>query len=123
MVKPPDATTQEPDSIGSLQPVRAEDLASFAQTEAARRLVVLEADKELVVRLGLRRYEGHDWHRFALALAEYGMQVLTAWIGSGVIFRECARKGIGLKIVHPRRRAGDASELAGETVAAAIESF
>jgi DNA-directed RNA polymerase specialized sigma24 family protein len=99
-----------------------DQLQEFAKTEAARRLAILEADKELVNRLMWRQYQGTEWARFTEALAQYGFQVTRAWIKNGMIFVRCSEKGFGgLKQLD--RTADDASEIAGETVAQAIVAF
>lgn len=68
-----------------------------------------------------REYSGPSWSRFARALAEYGLTVISSWCRSGKIFVECARKGCGLS---PGEISGDdVLGLAGETVAVAIHKF
>jgi len=100
------------------------ELAEFAGTEAARRMDRLAADRELVLQLALRKYEGPEWDMFAAALAEYGYQVIAAWTRSGIIFGKCNAKGLGLRTnAEVLRSADDAKELAGETVALAIRAF
>lgn len=100
------------------------DLSGFAETRAAERLERLAADRELVQRLALHGYEGTEWKKFATALAEYGFQVMKAWIKSGLVFAKCASKGVGLRNLHDVPRSDDdAGEIAGETVALAIRSF
>jgi DNA-directed RNA polymerase specialized sigma24 family protein len=108
----------------ALEPIAASDLVEFAETEAAKRLERLEADRELVLQLALRGYEGPAWQQFASALAEYGFQVVAAWTKSGLIFAKCTEKGLGLATFQAiSRSSDDAEEIAGETVAIAIRAF
>jgi Sigma-70, region 4 len=97
-------------------------LDEFAGTEAARRLALLEADRELVHRLMWRQYQGPEWRRFAAALAEYGVQVVRAWVHSGLIFVRCKQKRVGTLKSVPRS-SDDSTELAGETVSEALHAF
>jgi DNA-directed RNA polymerase specialized sigma24 family protein len=107
-------------------PVPAEappgSLDGFDQISAARRLSVLEADKELVNRLMWRGYTGPEWRSFAAALAEYGFQVIRVWVLNGVIFRRCEQKGIAGLWPVPRD-SDDSTELACETVSEGIRAF
>lgn len=83
------------------------------------RLARLEADKELVLRLGLLGFAGREWDAFVRVLAEYGIQVFRSWLRTGKVFAECRHSG-------PRRRFRDADEIAeisGEIVAEAIAGF
>jgi DNA-directed RNA polymerase specialized sigma24 family protein len=108
-IKPPD----DPDG-----------LTAPARTRAADRLARLEADKELVSRLERDGYKGESWRRFAHALAEYGIQVMRAWIRTGEIFRQCKRKRIGGQLSSWRARdEDDALEIACEIVALALNAF
>lgn len=107
----------------ALQPVASKDLADFDQTEQARRLEVIEHDKELVHRLMWRSYEGPEWRAFATALAEYGYQVICVWAMTGVIFLRCQQKGIGVGPPNARRTREDIEDLARETIVYAIRAF
>jgi DNA-directed RNA polymerase specialized sigma24 family protein len=125
MLKPTAATLRDPaDQAEELQPVAPAVLSRFDATEKAKRLAVLESDKELVLRLMLRGYEGPEWERFASALAEYALQVLQAWIASGEIFVQCARKGFGaLSSTHRVITRREIEDLATDTVVIAIDAF
>lgn len=104
--------------------VMPHELAEFSELDASRHLERLEADQELVLQLALRGYIGPEWNAFAAALAEYGFQVITAWICSGIIFGKCNARGLGLGVAPEDLRSIDvARELAGETVALAIRAF
>lgn len=104
--------------------VPTSDLVEFADTQAAKSIERLEADRDLVLQLGLRGYRGRDWEIFAEALAEYGFQVIRAWTCSGFIFRKCHERGWSLgEVPESLRLKDDAAELAGETVALAIRAF
>lgn len=99
----------------ALQPRGASGVAPSLE----ERLERLEADKELVLRLGLSGFAGRDWDAFVTVLAEYGLQVFQSWIRSGKVFTECLHSG-------PRRRFqndDEILEIAGEIVAEAITSF
>jgi DNA-directed RNA polymerase specialized sigma24 family protein len=93
--------------------------ASGVDPRLEERLARLEADKELVLRLGLTGFAGREWDAFVTVLAEYGLQVFRSWIRSGKVFMECRHSG-------PRRRFRDQdeiTEIAGEVVAEAIVAF
>jgi DNA-directed RNA polymerase specialized sigma24 family protein len=123
MLKPTAIDSEaDPGSSGALQQLDESLLADFAQTPEAERLARLEADKELLLQLMVRGYEGEEWTRFARALAEYGVQVIRAWVHSGKIFGECKAHGFGGLPVR-RRSHDDAHELALETVAVSINSY
>jgi len=120
----PDDTARVAEGAPSLQPCVSTDLAEFTKTRAAQNLERLAGDRDLVFALALRHYEGPDWRRFAAVLAEYGYQVMSAWISSGRVFAKCAAIGIGLGgLEAPPRSTDDAAEIAGETVARAIRAF
>lgn len=83
------------------------------------RLARLEADKELVLRLGLVGFAGREWNAFVTVLAEYGLQVFRSWLRTGKVFIECRHSG-------PRRRfrsQDEITEIADEVVAEAIVAF
>jgi hypothetical protein len=103
--------------------LRETTLAAFDQTKEAQRLERLEADKELVLQLMLHGYAGGAWRIFSLALAEYGLQVMKAWIATGRIFEQCKRKGRGVPSGKPLRDQDDVTGLAGVVVAEAINAF
>jgi DNA-directed RNA polymerase specialized sigma24 family protein len=105
-----------------LHAAASSDLAEFSDSDAARRLAVLEADKELVNRLMWAQYQGPEWRRFTEVLAQYGLQVMRAWIQSGVIFTRCSEKGFG-GLKPSNHSMDDANGIAGETVAQAISAF
>jgi DNA-directed RNA polymerase specialized sigma24 family protein len=108
----------------ALQLPSSEDLVAFERSAAADYLARIEADAELVTQLMLSGYTGPGWDRFALALAEYGVQVIGAWVGGRerLIFAKCAAKGIGA-LLPVEYDADEASGLAHETVAKAIAAF
>lgn len=118
----PEAALANAGAIQLRAAVQDADLASFADDEVAARLAVLEADKELVHRLMLRSYAGREWQAFARALAEYGLQVVGAWVKSGKIFAECAKKGFG-GLDALSRTHEDIHDLTSETVAMALVAF
>lgn len=111
---------QPPDLVSghSIQPI---DPGTDFERQAAR-IDRLTADRELVDRLMLQGYTGHDWEIFRRALAEYGVAVMRAWIASGRIFTECRRKGFGA-IARRTCADDDALGLAGETVTIALRFF
>src|SRR5262245_13995142 len=122
MLKPPaSATLPAPASARSLErgALAERDLAAFATTPEAQRLAELEADKELVLRLGLLNFAGPEWNHFAHTLAAYGLQVIRAWVRKGEIFGKCLQKGLG-GLTPLDRTAEDAYDLASETVARSI---
>jgi hypothetical protein len=102
----------------------ANGLEAFERSRAAEHLARLEADAELATQLMLSGYQGRDWEKFAQALAEYGVQVIGAWIGGRerLIFVKCAKKGIGA-LVPVDYDEDEARGLANETVVRAIVAF
>lgn len=97
------------------------DVPSFPVLETA--VDRLEGDKQLLLELGLHRFQGRPWELFASALAEYGFAVLRAWIANGKIFDECHRKGRSLPRSHLELNSDDVLELAGHATAEAIAHF
>jgi hypothetical protein len=118
----PQAPSGAESQDSALQLAASKVLSPFAATGEAERLSVLEADVDLVQRLMFQGYQGRDWNRFATALAEYGIQVVYAWVKSGLIFRKCREKGFGGLLVLGRKP-DDTLELALETVGYAIAAF
>jgi DNA-directed RNA polymerase specialized sigma24 family protein len=114
------ATREERDAVQ--QP--AYGLEAFDQSRAAEHLARLEADTELATQLMLSQYGGRAWDRFAQALAEYGVQVIGAWVcgRERLIFAKCAAKGIGA-LVPVDYDKDEARGLANETVVRAIAAF
>src|SRR4051812_12037468 len=99
-------------AAAALQP----DGAVGVDPQLEERLARLEADKELVLRLGLLGFAGREWDAFVRVLAEYGIQVFRSWLRTGRVFAQCRHTG-------PRRRFRDADEIdeiTGEIVAEAI---
>src|ERR1043165_3920855 len=78
--------------------------ASGVDPRLEERLARLEADKELVLRLGLTGFTGREWDAFVTVLAEYGLQVFRSWIRTGKVFMECRDSG-------PRRRFWNQDEI------------
>lgn len=114
--------------LGALQPpmgalVPAGWLEEFADSEEARHLAALEADRELVERLMWAAYAGPEWEVFQTRLIAYGYQVLFRWLRSGAIFNRCWDKGYPLKRNPRSRELDEARSLAGETVVLAVRSF
>lgn len=79
-------------------------------------------DAELHMTLALRGFAGVEYERFAEELARYGLAVIGAWIRSGAIFQQCARKGVPL-MDSERIEEMDAEELANATVGLAVVRF
>jgi hypothetical protein len=118
-------TAAAADTIDSVAlQLSSSELEAFDRSPAAEHLARLEADVELNTQLMLSSYQGPGWERFALALAEYGVQVIGAWLGGRErkIFAKCARKGIR-GLVPMEYDEDDARGLANETVAKAIATF
>jgi DNA-directed RNA polymerase specialized sigma24 family protein len=101
-----------------------------AADRLARRLDSLprrEADAELRNDLALEGFQGPGYELFQHELARYGLQVMLAWVGKGLIFLQCAQKGIhGLRSEYDedtRLTPDDVEELASETVGRALKAF
>lgn len=108
-------TPRAASAASDLQP----DGATGVDPQLEERLARLEADKELVLRLGLLGFAGREWDAFVRVLAEYGIQVFRSWLLTGKVFAECRHTG-------PRRRFRDddeINEITGEIVAEAIAAF
>ncbi|ADP80146.1 RNA polymerase sigma factor [Pseudofrankia inefficax] len=86
-----------------------------------------EDDHRLRNDLALTGFEGPQYELFEHELARYGLQVMLAWIGKGLIFAQCARRGIlGLRSEYDediRLTPDDVEELASETVCRSLKSF
>jgi hypothetical protein len=122
----PPTTDPGPQGIQPRGAVPVKWLSKFEGTEAAEHLARLDADAALLTTLELAGFEGRDWNRFAEALAEYGYQVIRAWVGTGTIYARCRQRGFGgADIVQPPWGAGAAEvdSLSNETVALAVRGF
>lgn len=93
--------------------------AGAVDPKTAERIARLEVDKEIVLRLGLQGYVGREWDAFATVLAQYGVQVLRAWLRTGKIFGLCRHRLPPMRFTND----DDANEVAYDTVAAAIKAF
>jgi DNA-directed RNA polymerase specialized sigma24 family protein len=107
--------------LGGIQPFQCEPPQGIGEREAAR-VDQLTAEAELIDRIMFAGYAGPDWERLREALAGYGLVVCSAWIGTGQIFTECAKKGIAGLSRDPRLP-GDAEDVAADTVIAALTYF
>jgi DNA-directed RNA polymerase specialized sigma24 family protein len=128
---------------GQRAPVQLADLAALESSDGpqgkaaraaaerlARQIESLprrEADLQLRNDLALAGFQGASYDLFQHELARYALQVMLAWIGKGVIFAQCAQRGIrGLRSEYDedtRLTPDDIEELASETVARALRSF
>jgi DNA-directed RNA polymerase specialized sigma24 family protein len=120
---PAQTHAQESSGDSPLQ-LAASELVRFDASRAAEHLARLEGDAELNTQLMLNGYAGPLWDRLANALAEYGIQVIGAWIcgRKRTIFQQCRAKGVG-SLVPSEYTAEEGFELALETVAKAIVTF
>lgn len=116
--------------IQLLDPIPADWLERFDRTEQARALEEyqhrLAADETLVLDLQWEGFAGPRWEALATALAEYGWQVMTAWIITGEVFVKCRQKRLAgaVPTEFQRERAkAEVEELAQATVAYAIIAF
>lgn len=107
--------------LDGIQPFECEAPQGIGEREAGR-IDQLTAEAELIDRIMFAGYAGPDWERLREALAAYGFVVCRAWIGSGQIFAECAKKRIAGLHRDPRLP-GDADDVAQETVVAALLFF
>lgn len=108
-----------------LRIVSQEELLPFEDRREAEHLARLEADQELINALQWAGFEGEGWKELAMALAEYGVAVMTAWLSTGAIVRKCREKNLrGLRSLPDTGLAPDAvDELATLVVGDALESF
>jgi hypothetical protein len=115
----------EADDEPAIQPqvgVPTDWVATFENSQEARRLAELEADRELLDRLMWGGYTGPEYEVFAERLVRYGLTVMTAWCRSGAIFNKCAQKG--WTVENPVRIDPDEVEgVANATVGVAIVKF
>jgi DNA-directed RNA polymerase specialized sigma24 family protein len=109
----------------SLQPVvSASDLAEFRDTTEAVRLVRLEADTELMLRLSVEGFGGRVWTEVSRALVEYGFTVMRAWVVTGQVFMKLREKGRSVADPpHGGIPRSDALVMAEDAVADAIVHF
>lgn len=122
----PQSSGPGPQGIQPRGAVPAKWLAKFEGTEAAEHLARLDADAALLTTLELARFEGKEWNRFAEALAQYGYQVIRAWVATGTIYAKCRARGFGGADVAEPSWGVDKAEiesLANETVALAVRGF
>jgi DNA-directed RNA polymerase specialized sigma24 family protein len=98
-------------------------LKEFETSEAHRRLKLLEADNDLLDRIMWAGYRGPDYDLLEDRLIGYGLQVLRAWIRTGRIFAECAKRGHRLPRPDLSWNPDSADELANETLVVAVRRF
>jgi DNA-directed RNA polymerase specialized sigma24 family protein len=108
-----------------LRIVRPEELASFETRWEAEHLARLEADQTLINELQWSGFEGAGWDELAMALAEYGLAVISAWLSTGAIVRKCREKRLrGVAALPDAGLRPDAvEELANLVVGEAHSSF
>lgn len=108
-----------------LRLVRPEELAAFEGQRQAEHLARLEADQTLINELQWSGFEGPGWHELAMALAEYGLAVMMAWLSTGAIVRKCREKNLwGVEALPDEGLTPDAvDELATLVVGEALVSF
>ncbi|WP_170191968.1 sigma-70 family RNA polymerase sigma factor [Saccharothrix syringae] len=95
-----------------------------ALERAARHL----ADGRLYARIAAQGFTGFAYDALAFNLTAYALPVMLAWLRRGRIFAECAAKGRGLPYgdrgrERLARSRDDRLELAGETIAKALNLF
>jgi len=98
----------------------------FGDSQEGARLERLLADLELVNELRLQGFRGPGFDELARALAEYGYQVLGAWIRSGVVFGKLREKKIGHYLARFDKRVpppAAAKEMTNDVVAEGIIGF
>ena len=98
-----------------------EDEVTRARREKIDRLA---ADVDLHMRLALIGFTGPEYREFQTELTRYGLDVMTGWLRTGKIFAKMREARLG--IAHPPDGALDRDaqdELAGETVAVALDRF
>jgi hypothetical protein len=85
----------------------------------------LAGDADLARTLKAQGFSGRDYEVFRDELIRYGVAVLRGWLRTGAIPGKCRQKGIrGVPAQMSRQFDGDtAEELAGESVARALEPF
>lgn len=124
MLKPNLAAIASVEQTAELQPVAWSDLVPFETSKEAKRLALLEADKDLYARLMLRGYEGPEYDDFARALVEYALPVLRAWIISGMVFVQCQRRGFGgLPRFVAKIPWSECRDLATDTIVNSLDAF
>jgi hypothetical protein len=93
---------------------------------STERLDRLVEDYNLISLLALEGFQGAKYDYFATELAKYGVAVISGWMRRRMIFAKCRDRGYG-GLPEPPARAFDdpdvVEELAGETVAIALDRF
>ncbi len=100
------------------------DLREF-DTDVSEYLRRLETDQSIIAELRASQFEGAHYDYFATELAKYGFAVIRSWLRSGKIFGILTARGLGQKAAPSEllREDEHAEEIAGETVAAALQNF
>jgi len=86
----------------------------------------LAADDELIRELAWESYSGPESEKLYKALAEYGTQIIGAWVFTGAIFYKCIEKGLRPKeFVHPVaiKLEHDREDIVVDTVSRAVVGF
>jgi DNA-directed RNA polymerase specialized sigma24 family protein len=89
--------------------------------EIADHAARLQAECKLRDSLAAEGFAGPAYGALADDLANYGYQVMMAWLATGHIFDRCRQAGLGLRVLPVPL--GDREDLAQETVAAALNAF
>lgn len=106
--------------------VSDDELADVEDRRKAEHLARLAADQELINELQWSGFSGPGWDRhLGLALAEYGLPVISAWLATGIIVQKCREKHLrGVQALPSRGLAPDeVAELANLVVGEALISF
>lgn len=108
-------------SAGVARDATLQRLAQMSPAEHEQRL---QFDSETVLQLQLSGWSDEAWEPVAEALAEYGFGVFVGWLITGKVFAEVKKVGQPVTVC-PRSWLDDdeVQEMAGETVALALNKF
>lgn len=90
---------------------------------AAESLRRRQHDRDLVAALAAEDFHGPIWQRLRNDLAGYGHAVLMAWMATGAISWQCARKGVPIGPTPTTWTSEERSDLATAAVIAGITLF
>lgn len=85
--------------------------------------VPVDGDQALFEQLHAVGFSGPTWHTATRHIAAYCLEVVTAWLQTKMIFRKCAEKGYRLPRSSLRLHPAEISDLAADTVTAALNAF
>jgi DNA-directed RNA polymerase specialized sigma24 family protein len=123
---PVQAVSSRPSTPVDLQPLQGTQSRQRTPENIDDWEARLAADDELIKMLAWESYSGQESEKLYSQLAEYGTQIIGAWLYTGLIFSKCAAKGIRAQEFAnpiPVKLAYEREDIVVDTVSRAVVGF